>query len=137
MKVVGNHHRAAPPSPLFTAYRTIPQIMPAPKSSGLRACPGLRLWKTETMPSLRPDGSAVRLSGGDGPRGRARRERRMPERAFAVDAQAGSEARVSETRSQRRRLRLTGVVAIGSVGYTCQYVRSPARALNASRAPGP
>ena len=44
------------PGRVFTAYETIRQARPAPKSSGLRACPGLRLWKTETVPSHGPTG---------------------------------------------------------------------------------
>ena len=61
----------------------------------------------------------------------------MPERALAVDALDGREAQVTETGNQPRRLRLTGGAGIGSVGHTCAHVRSHARMLNASRAPGP
>ena len=59
----------------------------------------------------------------------------MPERTFAVDAPDGREAQVTETGNQPGRLRLTGIVGIGSVGRSCELMRSHARVLNASRAP--
>lgn len=58
----------------------------------------------------------------------------MPERAFAVDAPDGREAQVTETGNQPRRLRLTGVVGIGSLGRTCERLRSHTRVLNTTRA---
>ena len=47
----------------------------------------------------RPQGTLERPPGGGGPRGRTQRERHMPDRALAVDAPAGREAQVSDTRN--------------------------------------
>ena len=61
----------------------------------------------------------------------------MLKRALAVNAPDSSKAQVTDTGNQPRRLRLTGDAGIGSVGRTCERMRSHARMLNASRAPGP
>ena len=54
-----------------------------------------------------------------------------------VASKAVESARVSATRNRPRRLRLRGVVGLGPIGRTCERMRSHARMLNASRAPGP
>ena len=61
----------------------------------------------------------------------------MLKRALAVNAPDSSKAQVTDTGNQPRRLRLIGDAAIGSVGRSCERMRSDARVLNASRAPGP
>ena len=58
----------------------------------------------------------------------------MPKRALPVDAQAGLETQVSETRNQPGRLRLRGILGIGSVGRPCERMCSHARMLDAPRA---